>query len=396
VILRGGLAGNAGNGLLATSSDGKGNTTRLFYDGFDRLQRVQHADGLSDLYRTDGNGNVTRRITRAGDRLEANFDALNRLMSREVPETAHAAAVDYSYGYDLEGRLLRVAQSLDPGPIVYRYDTAGRLISEQHPDGKLIGLAVDADGNRTGMTWPESGAQAYQVTYAYDELGRMRRVFEGEVSGERLASFAYDLLSQRVSASYANDVTSAWRWRRNGTLASVAHGFGGGAAVTFEYLYNSENAVRARLVSDAAYLAGPGNPALALGTRAYAAANALNQYPSVAGVALGYDANGNLTGDGVWSYGYDAENRLVSATRSGVTIGYGYDAAGRRRSRTVNGTVTSFLSAGDQEIAEYDQAGALVRRFVWGAGLDDLVATINAAGGVAVRRRGEFPKDAAA
>lgn len=42
----------------------------------------------------------------------------------------------------------------------------------------------------------------------------------------------------------------------------------------------------------------------------------------------------------------------------------------------MNGVATSFLSVGEQEIAEHDAAGVLVRRFVWGAGLDDLVATI--------------------
>ena len=48
------------------------------------------------------------------------------------------------------------------------------------------------------------------------------------------------------------------------------------------------------------------------GTDAYAAANNLNQYPShtpVGGTALAftYDANGNLTGDGTWTYVYDPE-----------------------------------------------------------------------------------------
>ena len=70
-----------------------------------------------------------------------------------------------------------------------------------------------------------------------------------------------------------------------------------------------------------------------------------------------------------------------------MAIVYGYDAAGRRWSETVNGVATSFLSAGDQEIAKYDAAGALARRFVWGAGLDDLVATIGTTGSAAARRR---------
>src|SRR5436190_22988426 len=34
-------------------------------------------------------------------------------------------------------------------------------------------------------------------------------------------------------------------------------------------------------------------------------------YPP-AGQAFGYDSDGNLTGDGVWNYQWDAENRLMS------------------------------------------------------------------------------------
>ena len=42
--------------------------------------------------------------------------------------------------------------------------------------------------------------------------------------------------------------------------------------------------------------------------------NGLNQYGAVAGTGFSYDANGNLTSDGSTAYGYDVENRLVSAT----------------------------------------------------------------------------------
>jgi RHS repeat-associated protein len=109
---------------------------------------------------------------------------------------------------------------------------------------------------------------------------------------------------------------------------------------------------------------------------------------TVAGAVYTYDLDGNLAGDGVWSYGHDAEGRLVSATRAGTALAYGYDALGRRRSRSVNGARTDFLLSGDQEMAEYNASGALLRRFVWGpAGPDDIVALIGATGGVAARRR---------
>ncbi len=54
----------------------------------------------------------------------------------------------------------------------------------------------------------------------------------------------------------------------------------------------------------------PGN--VTNGTRSYSA-NGLNQYTAAAGSTLAYDGNGNLTGDGTWTYGYDQNNRLKTA-----------------------------------------------------------------------------------
>ena len=53
-------------------------------------------------------------------------------------------------------------------------------------------------------------------------------------------------------------------------------------------------------------------------TNAYSA-NCLNQYASILRASVSpcepsYDLDGNLTGDGVFTYAYDAENRLVSVT----------------------------------------------------------------------------------
>ena len=51
-------------------------------------------------------------------------------------------------------------------------------------------------------------------------------------------------------------------------------------------------------------------------------ANSLNQYTSVAGSTnLAYDADGNLTNDGIFSYSYDAENRLVAAYPISPVVG---------------------------------------------------------------------------
>jgi hypothetical protein len=61
-------------------------------------------------------------------------------------------------------------------------------------------------------------------------------------------------------------------------------------------------------------------------------------------------------------------------------VSYAYDPQNLRKAKTVNGTTTNYLSVGSQEIAEYDGSGNLLRRYVFGLGLDEPLATIDAAG----------------
>ena len=85
-----------------------------------------------------------------------------------------------------------------------------------------------------------------------------------------------------------------------------------------------------------------------------------------------YDANGNLTGDRVWTYEYDPENRLVAAAVPGgsLRVDYRYDAFGRQIERRTSGssvTTNRLYYAGWQLIAEYNGAGALQRKYVYQA-----------------------------
>lgn len=102
-------------------------------------------------------------------------------------------------------------------------------------------------------------------------------------------------------------------------------------------------------------------------------ANSLNEYTQVGGTNFSYDANGNLISDGVWTFTYDCENRLTKATTGASTNTYTYDALGRLILRNDNGTPTRYYYAGWQLIDEQDNSGNLVARYVYGAGLDEVV-----------------------
>ena len=96
-----------------------------------------------------------------------------------------------------------------------------------------------------------------------------------------------------------------------------------------------------------------------------------------------YNADGNLTNDGTFALGYDAENRLVSASGAGNTASYAYDAQGRRKLKTVNGTTTiSVTDADNREVLEYDgSSGQVLRWYSYGLGPNGALNRMDVPGG---------------
>jgi RHS repeat-associated protein len=78
-----------------------------------------------------------------------------------------------------------------------------------------------------------------------------------------------------------------------------------------------------------------------------------------------YDANGNLTSDGVHAYDYDAENRLTGVD-AGATAAYAYDYQNRRIKKVASGTSTHYVWEGNKVIGEYDgSTGGVIYNYVY-------------------------------
>ena len=108
-----------------------------------------------------------------------------------------------------------------------------------------------------------------------------------------------------------------------------------------------------------------------VGTKVYVS-DGLNRYTSVAGQGQGYDANANLNADGIWTYGYDLDNRLRTANKTGLASTLSYDAEGRLRQTAIGANTTNLLYSGSALLAEYDAANAnVMRRYVHGPGTDE-------------------------
>ena len=143
------------------------------------------------------------------------------------------------------------------------------------------------------------------------------------------------MLSRRagqVAQPATNPTATTYGYETDSDLASLIHNYPGSTPdLGYAHTYSASGRLLTTTTSEVLNRhVVPDGP----GTQTYAAANPLNQYPSVtpsggSAVALSYDPNGNLTGDGASTYTYDASNKLVSIAGL-VNASYGYDALDRR------------------------------------------------------------------
>ena len=140
--------------------------------------------------------------------------------------------------------------------------------------------------------------------------------------------------------------------------------------LTLNFTYNPTSQIATRTMSNAAYAYTPGT-----GTTSYAN-NDRNQVTNVGGTAIGYDGRQNITSAPMGTYGYNGANELTSATVGGTTTALSYDPGGR----LYQSGATRFLYDGAQAIGEYNTSGGLLRRYVPGLGLDNVVTAYEGAG----------------
>jgi RHS repeat-associated protein len=218
------------------------------------------------------------------------------------------------------------------GTIADVYDNLNRLTSETTAQG-VISYTYDNASRRTSMTVPcaSGAASCAPVGYSYDNAGRLTQISQSGTA----TSFNYDNANRRTSLTLPNNVVVSYSYDNDSHLTGITYQIGSNTLGNLTYAYD-QSGRRTQVGGSFARTGLPG----AVSAATYDAANELLNWN---GLALAYDANGNMLTDGSNNFTWDARNHMAMVNKVNID----YDAFGRR---TQNLAGTSFL---------YDEANAI-------------------------------------
>ena len=352
------------SGKMATATDANGNGTRFAFDADDRVSGV--TDPLS-------------RVTIFA------YDMMNRQLSVSNPAIQSAPLEQIAYTPDGLRASLADANNHSTG---YAYDGFDRLATGTYPDSSTGTYTYDADSN--ALTFKTRKGDT--LTFTYDSLNRLKTK---AAPSEATVTYGYDLAGHLIgvndnspaitaASTAVSYVTTKTYDAMNRLIATSwtpapAQATPTASSVSFAHTYDATNRRISQSASDNSWWSYPATA----GTIAYAP-NSLNQYGTVGAVTPSYDGNGNLTFDGTYTYGYDAESRLVSVQQGTTTVAsYAFDGQGRRKSKTVGGTATIYVNDADgREVLEYNgTSGGLQTWYAYGAGSNEVLNQMNVPAG---------------
>jgi RHS repeat-associated protein len=404
-------------GRLVAVTNGPTGTSLALNDAGELLSETNSGGPLNGLSITNGYDALLRRVSLTALnsstpllQYSMSFDAASRLLA--VSDGTNSAAYSYLANSALVGQIVFANNGATQMTASKTYDNLNRLTGIVNGNGTIPpvdrrGYAYNSANQRTGMTNVDG---SYWV-YAYDSLGQVtsgiKRWSDGTLVAGQQFDYTFDTIGNRTSTKAGGDANGA-----NLRAASYAN--------------NSLNELTSRDVPGYADVMGltlAANTVSVNGTNAYQRYeyfreqlgtnnSAAPQWMGINVTAPGqttvsghefiaktpevfaYDADGNLTNDGRWSYYWDGENRLVAMTNNAsipasgeFALAFSYDYQGRRIQKLVstnNGSwvpsyTDRFLYDGWNPVAILNPAGSLIASMMWGT---DLSGSMQGAGGV--------------
>ncbi len=368
-----------GNRLREDVRDPAGQLTQTrqqIYDPLGRLAQDIGARGQITAYAYDANGNRTRRSDPLEQRTHFAYDALDRLIQQTDP-----GAGETRYAYDGQDRLIKVTdprklattyrldglgnrqhlQSPDSGLTSSTHDAAGNEITRRDARGQTTRIAWDALNRPTRIDFHDGSQRLYRWDQGANGIGRLTQIDDYQ-GGVLIASVqtSYDAQGRIISQTRrVGDVSHrlAWTWQ-GGRIASLTTpggrrvSYSRDAAGRISAVSLSDPAGETRVIASAidyhpfggvrSYLDGAGqrhrrsiDPDGQIDRYTLASQNWLLSRDAAGRISAQFDA-GNAASS--VTYGYDAQDRLISALLPNTHFGYTWDATGNRTSHTLGNT----------------------------------------------------------
>ena len=343
-----------------TFTNRNGNVQTFSYDSLNRPTNISWNDGgvtPSVAFGYDAASRTTS-ITNANATISRAY--LNdNLLSTEATTYADATARTVTYTYDADASRATLQYPNGAYGFTYAYTNRNQLQTITNTSGgsTVISYSYDLDGNLSTRT-PNNSTSS---TYSYDALDRATHISHGLVSGARTLDYAYDSVGNRK-----------WTKRDSGTGDVFGYDLNDQVTATLLNVANPDTTSPGTqtIIYDAN---GNRTSFGAYGTTDTYTTNNLNQYAARNSNQAQYDPKGNMTTglDGS-TYSYDAQNRVLTATKNGATETFTYDGLNRQVTRKIGAASPVYnVYDGWDLIAEYN-----------GGSTTPLTAYVNGAGGL--------------
>jgi RHS repeat-associated protein len=366
-------------GNMLTKTDARGATAKYVYDALNRATQTKFYPTLANA-----NANTSSDETRTYI-----FDTCTNGKGRLCSLVDKAGTI--TFGYDLKGRIISKSQLATTLTQThsYRYNSAGQMdqwttasgqiIGYTYANNKITGITVngvalisnvlyDPFGPPVGWLWPSATTPALKTYRDYDLDGRMTR-------WELKNGVSY--IQRDVIWDNANRVTQL-----KDLLTPISGTSNNPQVFGYDNLDRLTTTTLGTATTAAQILAYD-----AIGNRTSATINGIvatynlpttshKLTSTVGGInprAFTYDAMGNLTSDGKYTYTYGNNGRMTKVTwltgTTTNTASYDINALGQRIRKVtptaIVGTRRFMYDEAGHLTGEYDSTGKLIQETVW-------------------------------
>lgn len=380
---------------------GKTQTHKYEYDVDNKITTFIDALNRRIEHEYDVNANKTKTKMPSGATIEWGYDTADRMVSekrngkdaftferdpngQETKIKDHVNGIERGKTYDNADRITSMTDSRG-GKIDWAYHDKANSKTEKLREQTIThggySNKVSYDYNTADQNIKVTdGASAYR--FDYDEAGHVRTYTAANGTG---STFNYNQIGKLTDLVIGTPnqilLSERYQYDKTGNRTEITHEGTGGKVTETNYVYDPINQLLKEslpngTVKDYTYDGFGNRTSVKVAengkeTKAVTATfNEGNQLVKFGNESLTYDANGNRTSDGKYTYTWNEADQLVALTKKGESnpfVTYKYDDDNRRIEKNVNSVVTRYFYDGDSinPLYETDGNGNILRQYVY-------------------------------